>query len=176
MASADAPATAGDHTTATAALTSEFKRLDARVRALWALRSLTASLVLGAVVGGLERIFLGTAVWLGPATFLAFAALGVVFAVLRYRSWRYRLREDALYLERGVVTHVQTVVPYVRVQHVDTRRGPVERLAGLGTVVVYTAGSRGADVAIPGLDPVRAEDLQERLERLTIASESEDAV
>ena len=159
-----------------AELTSEFKRLDSRVRLLWVLRSVTTALILGAVVTGLERVFLGTALWLGPSLFVTLATLGVVFAILRYRSWRYRLREDALYLERGVLTHVQTVVPYVRVQHVDTRRGPVERVAGLGTVVVYTAGSRGADVSIPGLVPERAQDLQERLEHLTIASGSEDAV
>lgn len=159
-----------------AELTSEFKRLNPRIRLLWAFQSVITALVLGAVVTGLERIFLGTALWLGPSLFVALAVLGVVFAVLRYRSWRYRLRKDALYLERGVLTHVQTVVPYVRVQHVDTRRGPVERMAGLGTVVVYTAGSRGADVSIPGLVPERAEDLQERLEQLTIATGNEDAV
>lgn len=174
---ADPPSTAAERATVPATeLTSDFRRLDPRVRVLWALRSLTVALVLGGLLTGLERAFLRTAVWLGPATFLTFATLGVVFAVLRYRTWRYRLREDALYLERGVLTRVHTVVPYVRVQHVDTRRGPVERLAGLGTVVVYTAGSRGADVSVPGLVHERAEDLQARLEQLTIASEGEDAV
>ncbi len=52
----------------------------------------------------------------------------------------------------GVAT--DTSVPYVRVQHVDTTRGPVERAIGLASVVVYTAGTRGADITIPGLRPV----------------------
>ena len=69
-----------------------------------------------------------------------------------------------------------TVVPYVRIQHVDASRGPVERAFGLATTVVYTAGSRGADVSIPGLSPERAEDLQTRLKQLAIAAEGEDAV
>jgi len=99
-----------------------------------------------------------------------------VLAVLRYRSWSYEVREDSLYLERGVLTHTRTVVPYVRIQHVDASRGPVERALGLATAVVYTAGSRGADVSIPGLTTDRADDLQERLKRLAIAAEGEDAV
>ena len=87
------------------------------------------------------------------------------------------MRDDDLYLERGVLTRVNTVVPFVRVQHVDTQRGPVERAVGLASVVVYTAGSRGADVTIPGLTPDRADALQEKLRRLAIESEREsDAV
>jgi hypothetical protein len=33
---------------------------------------------------------------------------------LRYRSWTYEVRDDAIYLERGVLTRVRTVVPFVR--------------------------------------------------------------
>jgi membrane protein YdbS with pleckstrin-like domain len=47
----------------------------------------------------------------------------------------------------------------------------VQRLLGLGSVVVYTAGSRGADVSIPGLDDARTDDVQETLRRLAIESE-----
>jgi membrane protein YdbS with pleckstrin-like domain len=67
-------------------------------------------------------------------------------------------------------------VPYVRVQHIDTSRGPIERAVGLSTLVVYTAGSRGADVTISGLTPPEADDLQTRLKVLAIESEGEDAV
>ena len=102
--------------------------------------------------------------------------LGALHAVLLYRSWHYVVRENSLYLTRGVFTVVQTVVPYVRVQHIDTRRSALERALGLSSLVVYTAGSRGADVTIPGLTPDRAETLQSRLKRLAIESEDEDAV
>jgi membrane protein YdbS with pleckstrin-like domain len=100
----------------------------------------------------------------------------VVLVFLRYRRWRFEVAEDAVYLERGVLTHVTSVVPFVRVQHVDSQRGPVERAVGLASVVVYTAGSRGADVTIPGLSPDRADALRERLRRLAIESETDDAV
>jgi hypothetical protein len=46
----------------------------------------------------------------------------------------------------------------------------------LASCVVYTAGSRGADVRIPGLTPAGASDLREELKRLAIRAEGEDAV
>jgi membrane protein YdbS with pleckstrin-like domain len=106
----------------------------------------------------------------------AVAGLLGVHALLRYRAWGFDVEDDALFLRRGVLTAVETAVPYVRVQHVDTRRSPLERLVGLSSVVVYTAGSRGADVTIPGLRPERARKLREQLRALAIESEPGDAV
>lgn len=151
------------------------QELDPRIRLVWVLRTGLASLVLGGLAGA-AGVLTSLPAWTGPAVFTVAFALGATLALARYRSWSYRVREDSLFLDRGVVTRVQTVVPYVRIQHVDASRGPVERLFGLSTVVVYTAGSRGADVSIPGLTPDRAEDLQTRLKRLAIAAEGEDAV
>ncbi len=156
-------------------LTGPVRKLDPRVRYVWVLGSVVGSLVL-AGIAGVAGFLLLDRLLVGPAVFLVLLALGVVMAVLRYRSWSYEVREDSLYLERGVLTHTRTVVPYVRIQHVDASRGPVERTLGLATAVVYTAGSRGADVSIPGLTTDRADDLQERLKRLAIAAEGEDAV
>ncbi|MFB6263315.1 MAG: diadenylate cyclase CdaA, partial [Bradymonadaceae bacterium] len=76
---------------------------------------------------------------------------GLAFAVRRYGIWRFELQEDALVLRRGVLTRVETAVPYVRIQHIDTRRNPIDRVAGLASVVVFTAGTRGSDVTVPGL-------------------------
>jgi len=101
---------------------------------------------------------------------------GVLHALARFERWRYEVQADALYLERGVVTEIETAVPFVRVQHVDTQRGPIARLLGIASVVVYTAGSRGADVTIPGLTPDRADALRNRLRELAIESEPDDGV
>jgi membrane protein YdbS with pleckstrin-like domain len=153
-------------------------RLHPRVRLLWVARALLTAAVLGGVAGGVQ--FAVAPPWLPgwtPAAVFAFlAVVGVVTSLLRYRVWRYEVREDSLYLERGVFTRVRTVVPFVRVQHVDTSRSPTERLVGLASTVVYTAGSRGADVSVPGLALEDADGLRERLKRLAIRSEGEDAV
>ncbi|MXR19364.1 PH domain-containing protein [Halobacterium bonnevillei] len=152
------------------------ERLDSRVRFIWLLRSLVGSLVAGVVVtfavGAVDRVAV-TPVVAGGAVFVVLLAVGALHVFLRYRAWRFEVRDDTLYIERGVLVNVRTVVPYVRVQHVDARRGPIERLLGLGSVVVFTAGSRGADVSIPGLVAQRADDVQETLRRLAIESEPE---
>jgi len=159
----------------------ENRRLDSRVQILWIARRLVPALILGGVAGFLAFRFdavadTATAAGVGAAVFALVMVYGTVRAVLLYRSWRYVVRDDSLYLTRGVFTIVQTIVPYVRVQHIDTRRSAFERALGLASLVVYTAGSRGADVTIPGLTPERAEKLQSRLKRLAIESEDEDAV
>ncbi|MFC7080245.1 PH domain-containing protein [Halorussus caseinilyticus] len=151
--------------------------LNPRVRLVWSVGAVVTALIVGVVAAAVDRFALGVGLWVGGVVALAALALGGVYVALKYRIWRFEVRDDDVYLERGVLTRVETVVPFVRVQHVDTQRGPVERALGLASVVVYTAGSRGADVTIPGLTPDRADDLQEQLRRLAIESEREsDAV
>ncbi|AGB32129.1 hypothetical protein C488_07652 [Natrinema pellirubrum DSM 15624] len=150
--------------------------LHPRIRLIWIARGAIAAVVLAVALVALDQ-------WRVTVPPLAIAAvvavalvLAVGYAVRLYQVWRFELQDDALYLERGVVTFVETAVPFVRVQHVDTQFGPVERALGLSSVVVYTAGSRNADVRIPGLTPDRARSLQETLRELAIESEGDDAV
>ncbi|AZH25607.1 PH domain-containing protein [Haloplanus aerogenes] len=151
-------------------------RLHPRIRVVWAGQAAVTAVVLTVVVIVVDQLAVDLPIWVPPLVFLLFLVGGVGLALARYRVWRYEVRDDALYLERGVFTRVRTVVPFVRIQHVDSSRGPLERLIGLANTVVYTAGSRGADVTVPGLTPGGADDLRERLKRLAIRAEGEDAV
>jgi len=157
------------------AFTTDRRTITSSVQLIWALRALVGVAILS-IIGNFiaARVGVGTSVVVAGA--LGLAVLALVWVHLRYRVWSYRVREDALYLERGVVTNVKTVAPYVRIQHVDTQRGPLERALGLSTLVVYTAGSRGADVSIPGLRTDVATDLQGRVKELAIESEGGDAL
>lgn len=156
------------------------ERLHPRIRLVWAAGALVTGLVLGAIVGVVPILALDwtlqRGIGLGGAISLTVFLLGSGYAILRYRAWCFELQDDALYLERGVFTEVRTVLPYVRVQHVDTQRNPLERVLGLGRVVVYTAGSRGADVSVPGLTRERATDLREELRTRTGEHEGGDGV
>lgn len=91
---------------------------------------------------------------------------------LSYKYWAFEVRDDELYLERGVLTRVKTTAPYVRVQHLDVEQSVLERLFHLGKLVVYTAGTRGADLVIPGLPIEYAEQLRDHLKNIT----ADDAV
>ena len=154
------------------------ERLDPRVRLIWFVRVLlfatVAAVVTAVAVANVDSLQVVPPTVAAAGVFGFLATLGTVHLLLRYRAWRFEVREDTLYIERGVLVSVRTVVPYVRVQHVDSRRGPFQRVLGLASVVVYTAGSRGADVSIPGLTAQRADEAQETLRRLAIESEPAD--
>ena len=149
--------------------------LHPRIRIVWILRAIIIALVVGGVGVGMA-LFLeaSTVVPIGLAGVILVA--GVIHAILRYRNWRYVVGDDAIYLERGVFTQIRTEVPLVRIQHVDSRRSAFERVVGLASTVVYTAGSRGADVTIPGLTPSNADGLRKQLKGLVIDTGGEDAV
>ncbi len=150
--------------------------LHPRIRLVWIAQWILTAAVIGVVIAAVDQwlVTIPTPAIVGIVAFALLA--GVAYAILLYGRWHFELEEDALYLERGVITFVETAVPFVRVQHVDTQFGPLERALGLSSVVVYTAGSRNADVRVPGLTPDRARALQDTLRELAVESEADDAV
>lgn len=157
------------------AYTTDLLSLDSSVQIQWGIRTAIGALIIG-FIGSAALGLLGFPPEFGTGIVGVLVVLGVIWVVMSYRVWQYQIREDSVYLERGVVTHVRSIVPYVRIQHVDTQQSPLERALGLSTLVVYTAGSRGADVSIPGLKPEEARDLQQRLKELAIEAEGDDAL
>lgn len=155
--------------------TTDRRSLDPLVRVQWAVWTTIGVIILSLILTTIINA-LGGPPEAGALVFLGLLVLGMAWVIQRYRRWVFQIREDAIYLERGVLTHRRTLVPYVRIQHVDTSRSPLERALGLSTLVVYTAGSRGADVSIPGLTPEEARDLQGRVKELAIEAEGGDAL
>lgn len=96
---------------------------------------------------------------------VAVLGLGAALALprLRYQAWGFALRERDLYLRHGILFRTTSIVPHARIQHVDTRHGPVDRWLGLASIVVFTAGSRGAILSIPALAADDAEEIRDRL-------------
>jgi len=70
---------------------------------------------------------------------------------LRYRYWRYELREEELYAIRGIWNRIQTIVPLRRIQHLDVEQDLIESNFDVARLVVHTAGTRSTDVVVPGL-------------------------
>jgi uncharacterized protein len=80
-----------------------------------------------------------------------------------YRHTFYRVDDDGIEIRRGVFWRVVINVPRSRVQHTDVSQGPLERRFGLGTLVVYTAGTDHAKVDLAGLDHEVALRIREHL-------------
>lgn len=82
---------------------------------------------------------------------------------IEYRHTWYRVDDRGLEIRRGVFWREVVNVPRSRVQHTDVSQGPLERKYGLGTLVVYTAGTDHARVSLSGLDHQLAMDIREQL-------------
>ncbi len=112
---------------------------------------------------------LGSSWVVAPAAALIGAAIGaLVGARLGYKRHRrtvWRLDEDGFAVQRGRWWRIESRIPISRVQHLDLKRGPLERAMGLATLVIHTAGTRMAAVSVTGLDDADAEHLRDRLAR-----------
>ncbi len=81
----------------------------------------------------------------------------------RYRAWGYIMGPEELQVRRGVWTRVQTVVPLDRVQHIDVSQGPLERMLGICSLVLHTAGSLHSQIVVPGLTRATAERMRDEI-------------
>lgn len=97
------------------------------------------------------------------ALVLAVLMVAVLPPVL-WRRWRYEIHPLEVDLQRGLIQVTRTLVPMVRVQHVDTKRGPLQRRLGLSTVVFYTAAGPNE---IPQLAQDTAAEVRDRIAELT---------
>ena len=147
------------------------ERLDPRAKTLWRVSGALGALPLlagGAFVSlGLLRVA-GLPLLLAILPFLAasvlFVSLASVVPGLRWRRWRYEIRDEEVDLQHGILWVTRTLVPLARIQHVDTQSGPLQRRFNLATVVFYTAA--GAN-RIPELSAPVAARARDRIAELT---------
>ena len=96
-------------------------------------------------------ILLGIFVWS-----LALAVVGHFF-----RS--YKLDENCLQSREGVIWYRHIAVSLNRVQHASVVRGPVERIVGLATLTVHTAGPALYAVSVNYLDLEQANEMLRKI-------------
>lgn len=101
-------------------------------------------------------------------------AFGIWLARKQYQYTRWRLDDDGFALRRGRLWQNETRVPATRVQHLDLKRGPLERRFGLSTLVIHTAGTRHSAVGVAGLDADDAERLRDHLARQRDEDDDDD--
>ena len=147
------------------------ERLDPRAMTLWRITGFLNMLPL-LVVAGIASLALlrfgGVPLFVGVLPVIAVLALtGLVVGVapgVRWRRWRYEIQPDEVDLQHGILWISRTLVPLARIQHVDTRQGPLQRRFGLSTVVFYTAAGPNQ---IPELSTPVAEEARDRIAELT---------
>lgn len=85
----------------------------------------------------------------------------------------YAIRSRDILYRRGLIFRTTTIIPFNRVQHVELKTGPVDRLFGLSRLKVYTAGGSQSDLTIPGLGSATSQNLKELIITKTASDEEE---
>lgn len=94
-------------------------------------------------------VLIPAAVWATVTSLLV--AFGLWWPLVRYRHTAYEVSELGIRIRRGVVWRAVHAIPRSRVQHTDVAQGPIERIYGLATLVIYTAGTHHASTSLGGL-------------------------
>jgi membrane protein YdbS with pleckstrin-like domain len=92
---------------------------------------------------------------------LLLGTLYIVYVpVVRHRHWRYEVKEKQIELKYGIFIIRRILVPINRVQHVDTRQGPIYRWFNLASVTISSAATTHE---IPALDENTAQLLRDQI-------------
>lgn len=115
--------------------------------------------------------------WSFPYLFFAVIFLAILsylffflFPKLRYRRWKYEIFEQEIYIQRGIFIMTRTLVPMIRVQHVDTGQGPIMKKFRVASVSISTAATTHV---IPALSEENASNLRDRISQLARVNEDD---
>lgn len=100
--------------------------------------------------------------WIGTALGAVEALWSTWLIPRQVRAMGYALTEDHLLWRTGVMFRNLSVIPYGRMQYVDTSQGPIARHFGIAEVELHTA-SASTDATINGLPVAEAEHLRQVL-------------
>lgn len=140
---------------------SELRRIDES--AVWVWR-LAAFLWLPAYLAPMYVVVFRWGRWESPWLMLAAAFVLVVIITtvlawwiprLRWKYWRYQISDHHILLRHGFLIIREVVVPFARVQLVDTSQGPIMRSHGLMNVSISTAGGDNSIPALPEVEAAR---------------------
>jgi membrane protein YdbS with pleckstrin-like domain len=136
------------------------RHLSPVARRVWMLQQL---LIWGAIlIGVLVVAFMvdGFSPAWGLVPLVGLIAGAVGLPKLRWSRWRWDIGDEGIDIQHGTFAIRRTLVPWIRVQHVDTRRGLFEQAFALSTVVVHTAAGSHT---IPLLPAPEADELRTRI-------------
>lgn len=89
---------------------------------------------------------------------------GIRFAPMYYESLSYTRARSFFRIEHGVFWHRRILIPNNKIQYVDIRRNPLERITGISTLIFFTPGGK---IPLHGIDVDNAKRLVRLLSEKT---------
>lgn len=88
------------------------------------------------------------------ALLVLWAALALMLAYRRV-TVRYRLTTYRFFHERGLLSRVTDRIEVIDIDDVTVRQGLVQRMVGVGTIVIQSSDRTDPELALPGIDDVK---------------------
>lgn len=152
------------------------KRISPMALKVWKIYGVLESLIVAALaVGAIVLTYIFdwshwvTAVAVGVVILFTYLFV-FLLPTIKWKRWRYEVREQEIELQRGILIVKRTLVPMVRVQHVDTVQGPILKRYGLSTITISTAANVHE---IPALDMEEADELRNSISQLARVAEDD---
>ena len=152
------------------------KRISPKALKVWRIYGVLESLVVALLAAGaivLTYLFdwPGWVTVIAVAVFILFTYVFVyLLPMIKWKRWRYEVREQEIELQRGIFIVKRTLVPMVRVQHVDTVQGPILKKYGLSTITISSAATVHE---IPALNMEEADELRNSISQLARVAEDD---
>ncbi|MEW6528505.1 MAG: PH domain-containing protein [Candidatus Micrarchaeota archaeon] len=159
--------------------TDEIKHLDWKIKILWALNAIIFALFMWLSASAIALYAFPSDLFGIPNalyTFMFLMLIGAIFmpylvwTELRYRNYTYYLSETEITIRRGVLRIERISIPFEKIQNVNVSRSILERILGLATIKIETAGSNPleAEGFLPGINNYRelVDKITERVERV----------
>lgn len=102
-------------------------------------------------------------VWAAPSVMAALGLWSIAFAPRRWARWGWAWTGRELHVASGWLIQRHTIVPAARVQHLDVTQGPIQRMFGVSTLVLHTAGTDNSEVNLPGISRATAEEIRDAI-------------
>lgn len=121
---------------------------------------------------GFTHTFFDSWKWplIGSGLLLTWAITAILFSIMGYQHKAYAIRQRDVLYKTGWIWRKSTILPFNRVQHCEVSQGPIERLFGLATLEIFTAGGSSSDMQIPGLIPETAHSIKDYIIHYTGSS------
>lgn len=155
----------------------EMKRLDENAKKSWCVSRLIAFVIFAiAIVTGwfFLKDEIGKYIWIyyltGGLILLFRLISALVYPTIEYKQWAYSIDEDKVQIVHGIYFITTSIVPILRIQHIEVQQGPLNRMFSLANIIIKTAGG---SISIPGLHKDEAAILAEYINVRTVTKVKE---
>ncbi len=107
----------------------------------------------------IDRPLLAYGLAIGSVGFLWL--FNIIFVSKAFPKKQYALRARDIIYTKGLLWSTRTSIPFNRIQHVELKQGPFERMFKLNSLKIFTAGGQTSDLVVPGLSEEKALQLKE---------------